>query len=282
MNSLTPPFRATVYTEWLFTAALKLHRCSKLSDDDRAALLSWATKDCGRQVPQREIDDAVRNSKRIILQGARQQRTSSRRTNDMRKAGRHQTGWPDLSADLREKVLADSPFSVAELRQRLPRYDRPTASGFGLVRRPAVPGDPLVCIGTSPAKCGTMRLSEIKRRYKVGAHALIVPSPMSALSGTNQEGKNSVRCLDNTGTRRFLVTEFDSGTLDEHASLILSPQGLRPTRHGAVVGVEIFARLVGCPRCCGGGTPALFQICGVARRRSRHLAPVPTRAAAGG
>ncbi len=31
----------------------------------------------------------------------------------------------------------------------------------------------------------------------------------------------SAHTLDNTGPRRFLVTEFDSGTLDDHAALLL-------------------------------------------------------------
>src|SRR5262249_53963022 len=37
----------------------------------------------------------------------------------------------------------------------------------------------------------------------------IVPSPMSKIQGINQEGKQSWRCLDNTGERFYLVIECD-------------------------------------------------------------------------
>lgn len=212
--------------QWLFTAALKLHRCSKLSDDDRAALLFWAVRNCGRAVSGKEIDDAICNSKRIA-QGAQQHRKSARRAQDVHKAGLT-TGWPSLSVELRERALASAPFSVAQLQQTSPTPTGQAHQDSAWYVDQLFPGDPLLCIGTSPAKCGTMPLSGIKRRYKLGAHALIVPSPMSAPLGTNQEGKRSERCLDNTGERRFVVTEFDSGTLDEHASLILHLKAFGP------------------------------------------------------
>jgi len=47
-----------------------------------------------------------------------------------------------------------------------------------------------------------------------------VPSPMQSEFGTNQEGRESVRCNDNVGPRRFLVIEFDSGSRDEQAAII--------------------------------------------------------------
>jgi len=37
----------------------------------------------------------------------------------------------------------------------------------------------------------------------------IVPNAMASLKGKTKEGKDSVRCLDNTGERQFLVIEFD-------------------------------------------------------------------------
>ena len=44
---------------------------------------------------------------------------------------------------------------------------------------------------------------------------------MSALEGVTKEGKPSRHTLSNTGPRRFLVVEFDTGTPDEHAALLL-------------------------------------------------------------
>jgi hypothetical protein len=51
---------------------------------------------------------------------------------------------------------------------------------------------------------------------------------VTALAGTNQEGKRSVRCTDNTGPRQHIITEFDSGSLDEQAALLLYLATLLP------------------------------------------------------
>jgi hypothetical protein len=44
---------------------------------------------------------------------------------------------------------------------------------------------------------------------------------MTAVTGLNQSGEVSNRCLSNTGARRFLIVEFDAGTTDDHAALLL-------------------------------------------------------------
>jgi hypothetical protein len=49
---------------------------------------------------------------------------------------------------------------------------------------------------------------------------LIVPNAMAALTGTTKNGRRSPRCLDNVGVRQYLVVEFDTGHLDEHAALL--------------------------------------------------------------
>jgi hypothetical protein len=58
--------------------------------------------------------------------------------------------------------------------------------------------------------------------------ALIVPSPMSAVEGVTKEGKPSKHTLSNTGDRRFLICEFDTGTADEHAALLIHLAGYAP------------------------------------------------------
>ncbi len=49
----------------------------------------------------------------------------------------------------------------------------------------------------------------------------IVPSPMSAETGLTQDGRQSSRCLQNTGPRQYLVVEQDTGTADEQAAILL-------------------------------------------------------------
>src|SRR5207247_2515260 len=57
-------------------------------------------------------------------------------------------------------------------------------------------------------------------RGRLTSLPLIVPTPMTAPTGRNQNGEVSNRCLENTGERRFLIVEFDTGTTDEHAGLL--------------------------------------------------------------
>ena len=44
---------------------------------------------------------------------------------------------------------------------------------------------------------------------------------MSAVTGTTKDGKESKHTLANTGERRFLICEFDTGKPDDHAALLL-------------------------------------------------------------
>jgi hypothetical protein len=69
------------------------------------------------------------------------------------------------------------------------------------------PGNPLLCFGRTPYSFSTR-----PREYWSGRESdfqFIVPNPMIKKSGVGKDGKESKRCLANTGPRRFLVTEFD-------------------------------------------------------------------------
>src|SRR5437660_5702091 len=76
------------------------------------------------------------------------------------------------------------------------------------------PGNPLLCVGAATHDCHTAPRDEW--RGSLTSLPLIVPSPMTANAGRNQNGEVSDRCLENTGARRFLVVEFDTGTIDDH------------------------------------------------------------------
>jgi hypothetical protein len=51
---------------------------------------------------------------------------------------------------------------------------------------------------------------------------------MSEVWGKTKGGKKSQHTLSNTGPRRFLVVEQDSGTADEQASVLLHLAGMAP------------------------------------------------------
>jgi hypothetical protein len=47
------------------------------------------------------------------------------------------------------------------------------------------------------------------------------------LTGLTKDGRELKHMLANTGARRFLICEFDTGTADEHAALLIHLAGYR-------------------------------------------------------
>ena len=86
--------------------------------------------------------------------------------------------------------------------------------------------DSLLCCGKSSSDFDTRPREDW--RGHLAKQQLIVPSPMSAVTGLTKDGRESKHTLDNTGTRRFLVCEFDTGTTDEHAALLIHLAGYAP------------------------------------------------------
>jgi hypothetical protein len=81
------------------------------------------------------------------------------------------------------------------------------------------PNDALLCCGASIREFDTKPREQW--RGKLAELALIVPSPMTAPTGLTKDGRESAHTLNNTGPRRFLICEFDTGDADEHAALLL-------------------------------------------------------------
>lgn len=88
------------------------------------------------------------------------------------------------------------------------------------------PGNALLCCGESSSVFDTKPREEW--RGQLSQLQLIVPSPMSAATGLTKDGKESKHTLANTGTRRFLICEFDTGTTDEHAAILIHLAGFAP------------------------------------------------------
>jgi hypothetical protein len=79
-------------------------------------------------------------------------------------------------------------------------------------------GDPWLCVGKANDRFRTLK----REAWRGGLHqqSLIVPSPMSSQLGLTKQGKLSHHSEANTGPRRFLVVEFDNGTLNQQAALL--------------------------------------------------------------
>lgn len=197
---------------WLFAAACYLRR-SGWRDDNAIfrEIEAHATR-----TNAREIREAVRNSATI-----------------------HQSGSISLprGEPRKQRILPSAPFHREALERVTQRYGgldtlravSPSPVAFWsseLLLDALFPGNPLLCVAQTAATAQTWPREKI--RGVEPALPLIVPSPMSALTGVTKTGSTSARCLDNTGPRRFLVIEFDRGTEHEQAAAILDLASMAP------------------------------------------------------
>ena len=205
-----PPRAGEGVHPWLFRVARQLH--VHLPAGEIVSLLESRVANCGRAVSRAEIISAVQNS----LPCAWQPKGNAAPVQSAAK-------WPVVNQEQREAILRDG-GGLADLwelsRPRIEDNEQHTEK----IADKLFPGNPLLCCGKSSQEFDT-RLRE-DWRGELSALALIVPSPMSALLGRKKnpkpgESEWSAHTLANTGARRFLICEFDTGTPDEHAALLL-------------------------------------------------------------
>ena len=204
---------------WLLSQA---NRCRNggLDPAATAQCLRDAVRDCGREVPQREIDDTVATA----FVSARE--PSGGGEIEIQRFGSAiapipgpTRRWPASHPKLIEAACS-SGYGLADLWEASPILFDDEHSHAEEIVSTLFPGDPLLCVSKRTAKTAvTAPLSQW--RGSLESSALIVPSPMTALTGINKSGQVSTRCLTNTGPRRYLVVEFDSGTQDSQAALLL-------------------------------------------------------------
>lgn len=207
---------------WLFSVARNLH--AHYPATEIVQLLQSKVGCCGRDVSEAEIVEAVKNSFATAWKPSlRKPKKPWSRTSLATKSSHPK--WPTLDADKRENLLR-SGGGLAKLLEVSPIKFGEGAEPTEEVIDRLFPGDPLLCCGktgyefeTKPREAWRGQLAKL---------ALVVPSPMSALTGITKTGKESAHSLNSTGPRRFLVCEFDNGTLDEQASLLLHFAGFAP------------------------------------------------------
>lgn len=198
----SPPSHGEGVHQWLFKIARQLH--AHRSDVEIADLLAAVTDGCGRHVPASEIAAAIKASKDCAW-----------RPTGARTASKPAPKFPKVNEAARAEIIAHG-FTLADLRSESPIVCAQDAEYF---IDELFPGDPLLCVGRDKATFTTAPREAF--RGKLAEMSLIVPSPMSALTGKRKsDGKPSAHTLDNTGERHYLVSEFDSGTDDEQAALI--------------------------------------------------------------
>jgi len=190
---------------WLFNVSRHLH--AYLPADEITALLETLVANCGRIVPRREIEAAVKDSMACAMKPGKQ------------NAALHsKPKWPGINLCLRSDIIREGD-GLVDLWEASRTFINDGENRTEEIVDRLFPGNPLLCCGKSSSVFDT-RPRELWRG-QLSRLQFIVPSPMSAVTGTTKDGRLSKHCLDNTGDRRFLICEFDSGTTDEHAALLL-------------------------------------------------------------
>jgi hypothetical protein len=215
----SPPRAGEGVHAWLFKVARQLHQ--HLPASEIVTLLENRLAGCGRHVSRQEIMDAVQNSVSCAWQQTGK---------GVIVTNRPAANWPSLNNELREAVVS-SGGGLADLWECSPRRIVDNRQHTEEIIDRLFPGDPLLCCGASSSVFDT-RPREQWRGELTGLQ-FVVPSPMTALFGRKKnpkpdESEMSAHTLANTGPRRYLVVEFDGGTMDEQAALLLHLAGKGP------------------------------------------------------
>jgi hypothetical protein len=190
---------------WLFRVARQLH--AHLPAGEIVALLENRVAGCGRHVPRQEIVAAVQNA----LPVAWQPKGNAAPAPAFAK-------WPAVIQEQREAIIRDE-GGLADLWEMSRVFLDDNAAHTEAIVDKLFPGNPLLCCGKSSQEFDTRTRDDW--RGELSALALVVPSPMSAVIGLTKDGKESKHTLANTGARRYLICEFDTGTADDHAALLI-------------------------------------------------------------
>jgi hypothetical protein len=208
-----PPDAGEGVHNWLFRVSRQLH--AHLPGVEIIRLLEERVATCGRHVSRAEIENAVSNSLKCAWQPSHGSATVTKTI----------PKWPDLNKEQRESICADG-RGLADLWELSnPRIEDSEQHTERIIDH-LFPGNPLLCCGTTSQQFDTRPREDW--RGEMPELSLIVPSPMSDVEGVTKEGKPSRHTLSNTGARRFLVVEFDTGTSDEHAALQIHLAGYAP------------------------------------------------------
>lgn len=207
-----PPQAGEGVHNWLFKVARQLH--AHLPAVEIVSLLENAVTNCGRSVPKREIVAAVQNAAPCAWQ-----------PNSHSAQSKSNPKWPRVNPQKRGVIVCNGGGLSVLWELSTPRIMDNAGHTEQIIDR-LFPGNPLLCCGASQFNFDTK--SRDDWRGQLGKLQFIVPSPMSAIVGLTKDGKESKHTLSNTGARRFLVCEFDTGTTDEHATLLLHLGGFAP------------------------------------------------------
>jgi hypothetical protein len=198
---------------WLYRVARHLH--AHMTAPEIVALLLQYTAHCGRLVTRAEVERAVANS----LPHAWQPRGAS--------AGRFSppaSKWPEPDLARIEALAKDGP-GLADLWECSPLRIEDTESHAEQIIDALFPGNPLLCCGKFDYDFDTKPREDW--RGELAGLQLIVPSPMSTITGMTKDGHPSKHSLSNTGPRQYVVIESDFS--------LFARDGVRETRYAPMI-----------------------------------------------
>jgi hypothetical protein len=184
-----PPKAGSGVHQWLFGQACRLKSYGASPEEAEMYIEASLHKhQPGRDVPNRELKEAVRNA--FAVEGEKANGPS----------------WPKPNAKAIKAIVERAAAATLEgLKACCP------TNLESLTAEKAIdtlfPGNPLLCLAASQSEAQTFERNLWRGRE--GTLQFIVPSHMSARFGLTQNGRQSARCLDNVGARRFAVVEFD-------------------------------------------------------------------------
>jgi hypothetical protein len=180
----------------LFRMAGYLRRAGFEEWERRAVLTNWFST-YRRPITEREIDRAVERA------GGGADRVWRR--------------WPKRQDHAVARIVGDSTGALDALRSAsVPSLQRLSSASIidGLFRP-----DDLICMAKDLSHAETEPREYFRGREE--EYQFIVPNAMSSRRGLTDEGRLSRRCNANTGPVVYQVIEFDTGTLDEQAKLLM-------------------------------------------------------------
>ena len=153
-----------------------------------------------REVPEREITDAVKCGYRCVLEGPSEDSVRLPKY-DREAAEAIYEQWQTTIEDLREASIETPPTHPLEALQALFQPDE------------------LICMASHLERPSIVTYNRLQLGVAC-CRQFIVPNPMKGKAGLTKDGKPSKRCTDNTGPRKRLVCDFDLPRAEIQPSLI--------------------------------------------------------------
>ncbi len=204
------PFAGSGVHGWLFSEACRCARLGISKAEAEAALEPRMTRPPS---PKTEIRDAIDAAYREVEVADRPW------CGVMDNRPMPGPRWPTRNDEQRE-AAASRHGGMSDLWELSPVCLEDENSQAEEIADILFPADCLLCCGKSLSVFDTLPRGEWRGR--LAGQQFIVPSPMLTRYGRRKsDGELSAHTINNTGKRRFLIVEQDSGSLDLQAGVLM-------------------------------------------------------------